>query len=59
MSSTEKDPAAVALGRKGGLARASSLNQEERKRIAIKASRAAAKARALKARRKLRSPRVA
>jgi len=39
-----KDPAAVALGRKGGLkggkARAKSLSKEERKRIAKKAAEA-------------------
>jgi hypothetical protein len=29
-----KDPAAVALGRKGGAARAASLNEEQRKEIA-------------------------
>jgi len=49
---TEKDPAAVALGRKGGLARASSLSEKERKRIATKASKAAAAARSKKARKK-------
>ena len=34
-----KDPAAVALGRKGGKARAKSLTSEERKTIAKKAAK--------------------
>lgn len=34
----EKDPAAVALGKKGGAARAKSLTPEERKAIAERAS---------------------
>ena len=40
----EKNPAAVALGKlgglKGGLARAATLSSEQRKRIAIKAAKA-------------------
>lgn len=36
---TEKDPAAVALGRKGGVARANSLTPAERKAIAEKATK--------------------
>jgi len=35
----EKDPAAVALGRKGGAARAKSLTPEERKAIAENAAK--------------------
>ncbi|MBI1215079.1 MAG: histone H1 [Alphaproteobacteria bacterium] len=35
----EKDPAAVALGRKGGQSRAKSLTPEERKAIAEKAAK--------------------
>lgn len=42
--------AAVELGRIGGKTRAANLSPEERRRIAIKASKAAAKARTLKAR---------
>jgi hypothetical protein len=40
---------AVELGRIGGETRATNLSAEERRRIAIKASKAAAKARTLKA----------
>jgi hypothetical protein len=40
-----KNPAAVALGRLGGKARASALTAKERKAIAAKASKAAAKKR--------------
>lgn len=39
-------------GRKGGLARAENLTERERRRIATKASKAAAKARSKKARQK-------
>lgn len=39
-SRPEKDPAAVALGKKGGNARAKSLTPEERKAIAEKAAQA-------------------
>ena len=35
----EKDPAAVAMGKKGGAARAKSLTAEERKAIAEKAAK--------------------
>ena len=42
--------AAAELGRIGGKTRAANLSAEERRRIAIKASKAAAKARTLKAR---------
>jgi hypothetical protein len=42
--------AAVELGRIGGKTRAANLSPEERRRIAIKASKAAAKARTEKAR---------
>jgi len=35
-----KDPAAVALGRKGGQARAGSLSKQKRKEIAEKAAKA-------------------
>ena len=41
----EKNPAAVSLGRAGGLARAKNLTPQERRRIAVKASKAAARAR--------------
>jgi hypothetical protein len=41
--------AAAELGRIGGKTRAANLSAEERRRIAIKASKAAAKARTLKA----------
>jgi hypothetical protein len=37
------------LGRRGGKARLKTMTAEERRRVAIKASKAAAKARALKA----------
>jgi len=55
----DKNPAAVELGRKGGLARAQAMNARERRRIAIKASKAAAKARtaAAKARKALNGKR--
>jgi hypothetical protein len=46
--------AAVELGRIGGKTRAANLSAEERRRIAIKASKAAAKARTLKAKGKKR-----
>jgi hypothetical protein len=39
-SSEEKDPAAVALGRKGGHARAQELSKKRRKEIAKKAAQA-------------------
>jgi hypothetical protein len=45
MEAAEKNPAAVALGRNGGFARAKKLSAQERKRIATIASQAAAKAR--------------
>ena len=45
----KKDPAAVALGRKGGKARAKTLDTATRRAIATKASKAAAKARTAKA----------
>jgi len=48
MSDT-KNPAAVALGRLGGKVRASVLTAKERKAIAKKASKAAAKARTQRA----------
>jgi hypothetical protein len=44
--------ARIELARQGGKARAKSLSAEERKRIATKASKAAARARSLKAKRK-------
>lgn len=40
----DKDPAAVAMGRKGGKARASKLSPERRKQISEKAARARWKA---------------
>jgi hypothetical protein len=43
-----KNPAAVALGRAGGRARAESLSPKRRREIALKASRAAATARTKK-----------
>jgi hypothetical protein len=52
MDVEEKDPAAVSLGRKGGLARAQSLTAQQRKRIAAKASKAAAVARTKRAKQK-------
>jgi hypothetical protein len=36
----EKDPAAVAMGRRGGAARASALTKSERQKIARKAAKA-------------------
>ncbi len=42
---TPKNPAAVELGRLGGKARADALSSKEKKAIAIKASKAAKKAR--------------
>lgn len=45
----QKDPAAVALGKKGGKARAAALDPATRRAIATKASRAAAKVRTAKA----------
>jgi hypothetical protein len=47
-----KNPAAVELGRAGGLARAKNLSEKERKRIALKASKAAAAARTKRAKAK-------
>jgi hypothetical protein len=44
--------ARIELARQGGKARAKSLSAEERKRIATKASKAAARARSLKAKQK-------
>jgi hypothetical protein len=46
----EKNPAAVALGRAGGLARAENLSKARRREIAKIASRAAAKKRTAQAR---------
>jgi hypothetical protein len=46
---SEKNTAAVELGRRGGLARKKALSAKERKAIATKASKAAAKARTRKA----------
>ena len=46
---SEKNPAAVELGRRGGLARKEALSAKERKAIATKASKAAARARTRKA----------
>jgi hypothetical protein len=46
---SEKNPAAVALGRQGGLARAKLLTAKQRKASATKASKAAAEARKRKA----------
>lgn len=42
---TRKDPGAVRLGRKGGLARAQKLTEKERREAAKKAGLASAKAR--------------
>jgi hypothetical protein len=50
----DKDPAAVALGRRGGLARAKTLTAKERRASALKASKAAAKARTKKAKERKR-----
>jgi hypothetical protein len=47
--------AAVELGRIGGKTRAANLIAEQRRRIAIKASKAAAKARSAKARQRKRA----
>lgn len=47
-----KNLAAVELGRRGGQARAKALTSKERKAIAAKASKAAAKARTHKAKEK-------
>jgi hypothetical protein len=55
MEATEKNPAAVLLGRNGGLARARNLSAEERKRQATIASKAAAKARTKRAGKSKRS----
>ena len=52
MGSEAKDPAAVALGRKGGLARAKTLTAKQRRESARKASKAAAEARTAKAQKK-------
>ena len=52
MANTEKDPAAVSLGRKGGLARKKRLSAEERSAIASKAGKAGAEARWKKAKKK-------
>jgi hypothetical protein len=41
----EKNPAAVALGRSGGLARAANLSAKKRQEIAKKAGKASGKAR--------------
>lgn len=51
-TASEKNPAAVELGRLGGRARAITLKPARRKAIAIKASKAAAKLRRAKARQK-------
>jgi len=45
----EKNAAAVALGRSGGLARAQSLSAAERRKIAQKAAKASARVRSRKA----------
>jgi hypothetical protein len=50
--SSQKNQAAVSLGRAGGIARAKNLSKEERREIAIKASKAAAQARKKKAKAK-------
>jgi hypothetical protein len=47
-----KDPIAVELGRRGGRARAESLNPKQIKAIAIKASKAAAKKRTMEAKKR-------
>jgi len=49
-STKMKNPAAVELGRRGGQARAKALSAHQRKAIAEKASKAAARARKRKAR---------
>jgi hypothetical protein len=51
----EKNAAAVSLGSLGGQARARNLSPERRKEIALKASRAAARARTRKAKEKKQS----
>lgn len=51
----KKNPAAVELGRAGGLARKKALSAAQRKQIAKKASKAAAEARTKKARQKRKS----
>jgi hypothetical protein len=48
----KKHPGAVELGRRGGRARAKALSTEERRAIATKASKAAAKKRTAKAKQK-------
>jgi len=48
----EKNPAAVALGRAGGLARANALSDKRRQQIAKKAARASARVRTKNARAK-------
>ena len=48
----EKNAAAVSLGSLGGRARAANLSPKRRREIALKASRAAARARTRKAREK-------
>jgi hypothetical protein len=55
MEAAEKNPAAVLLGRNGGLARAKKLSAEERSRIATIAAKAAAKARTKRAGKSKRS----
>jgi hypothetical protein len=45
----EKNPAAVALGRSGGLKRASSLTAKKRREIAKKAGKASGRARTKRA----------
>lgn len=52
----EKNPAAVTLGRAGGLARAKSLTAKQRRESAVKASKAAAVARSKKAKQKNAKP---
>jgi len=48
-SSMDNSPTAAEMGRRGGKARAKALSAKRRKEIAIKASKAAAKARRKKA----------
>jgi hypothetical protein len=45
MGNDGKNPAAVELGRKGGIARAERLSKERRREIAVKASQRAAEER--------------
>jgi hypothetical protein len=52
----EKNPAAVALGRAGAKARNIALSPKKRREIALKASKAAAKARTQRARLKKQPP---